>query len=67
MKIDEACINHNAVKIIEELSASAYDFCSLKAEDSMSERENQNYALMTLGNIVGVLDMARDMKEVLKA
>ena len=67
MKIDELCINHNAVKLIEELSASAYDFCSLKAEDVMSERENQNYALMTLGNIVGVLDMARSMQEVLKA
>ena len=67
MKIDEACINYNAVKLIEELSASAYDFCSLKAEDVMSERENQNYALMTLGNIVGVLDMARSMQEVLKA
>lgn len=66
MKIDEACINHNAVRIIEELSAAAYDFCSLKAEDAMSERENHNYALMTLGNIVGVLDMARAMKEVLK-
>lgn len=66
MKIDESCINHNAVKLIEELSASAYDFCSLKAEDAMSERENQNFALMTLGNIVGVLEMARAMKEVLK-
>ena len=66
MKIDEACIDHNAVRIIKELSASAYDFCSLKAEDAMSERENQNYAFMTLGNIIGVLDMARAMKEVLK-
>ena len=66
MKIDEACIDHNAVRIIEELSASAYDFCSLKAEDAMSERENQNYAFMTLGNIIGVLDMARAMKELLK-
>ncbi len=66
MKIDEACIDHNAVRIIEELSASAYNFCDLKAEDAMSERENQNYALMTLGNIAGVLDMARALKEVLK-
>lgn len=66
MKIDESCINHNAVKLIDELSASAYDFCSLKAENAMSERENQNFALMTLGNICGVIDMARALKEVLK-
>lgn len=66
MKIDEACINHNAMRLIAELTDNAYSFCSLTGEDSNSERENHNYAFMTLGNIIGVIDMARALKEVLK-
>lgn len=65
MKIDESCIDHNAVRIIEELTSNAYAYC--EADDETTEREQQNTALMTLGNIIGVLDMARVLKEVLKA
>lgn len=66
MKIDEACIDHNAVRLIENITADAYEYCSLKEVGSMSERENQSFALVTLGNVCGVLVMARALKEVLK-
>lgn len=66
MHIDEACINRNAVKIIEELVSPIYDYCNLTEEDAKSEHENASYAFMTLGNICGVVDMARALKEELK-
>ena len=60
MKIDEACIDHNAVMLINELTQGCYD-------TSMSDEKTDKFFLyMTLGNIIGVLDMARAMKEVLK-
>lgn len=65
IKIDESCINHNAVRLIEELTSNAYAFCD--ASKDGEESENRNYMIMTLGNITGVLDMARAMKEALKA
>ena len=60
MKIDESCINHNAVQLINELTEGCYDVM-------LGKDENDKYFLaMTLGNIIGVLDMAKAMKEVLK-
>lgn len=60
MKIDEACINHNAVRIISELSENIYAFA-----DDITE-QNRLYMAMTLAEIAGVVDMAKAMKEVLK-
>lgn len=65
MKITEDTINHNAVRIINNISENSYDFCS--AKNAEAERENAMYMAMTLGNIVGVLEMARAMKAVLKS
>ena len=62
MKIDEGCINHNAVKLIDELTECAYDV-------ALSGREDENvqmYLAMTMGNIIGVIEMAKAMKEVLR-
>jgi hypothetical protein len=61
MRIDEACINHNAVKIIDALSDNIYAFCDGDME------QNRMYMAMTLGEIAGVIDMAKALKEVLKA
>lgn len=64
MRITEDCINHNAVRIINEIAENSYDFCSVK--NDKEERENAMYMAMTLGNIMGVLEMAQAMKDVLK-
>ena len=61
MRIDEASIDHNVVKIIESLVENCYEMID---KDGRMERR---FMLMTLGKIVGVLDMAEAMKEVLKA
>ena len=61
MKIDEGCINHNAVRLISELLNSRYEIIS------QDERDERGYLLMTLGEIGGILEMADVMKEVLKA
>lgn len=56
MKIGEEDINHNAVGLIDEL-----DMWDLTGEDM------HDYQIMTLGYIKGVTEMARALKEVLKA
>ena len=56
MKIDEESINHNAVRLIDEL-----DVWDLIGDDM------HDYQVMTLGYIKGVTEMAKALKEVLKA
>lgn len=56
MKIDEENINHNAVRLIDEL-----DVWDLIGDDM------HDYQVMTLGYIKGVTEMAKALKEVLKA
>ena len=58
MKIDEACINHNAVKLISEIVGIPYEYGD---QDETAD----HFRLMTLGAVRGVLDMAKAMKEVL--
>lgn len=59
MKIDESCINHNVVRLIDDLTGTAYDI----VYDKDANREVS--MAMTLGNIVGIIEMAKAMKEVL--
>lgn len=56
MKIGEEDINHNAVRLIHEL-----DIWDLN-DESMHDLQ-----IMTLGYIKGVTEMAKALKEVLKA
>lgn len=56
MKIDEGCINHNAVRLIDR----AWDI-------SDTEVEEDALRIAVLGYIKGVTDMAKALKEVLKA
>lgn len=65
MRITEDCINHNAVRIIGELTENCYNFCNAKSVEE--ERGNTLYMAMTLGEIMGVLEMAQTMKDVLKS
>ena len=60
MKIDESCINHNALRLIGEMVTELYEFT-----DSDASMENMRIA--TLGEIRGICQMAVAMKEVLKA
>ena len=62
MKIDEECINHNAVRMIKDLLESRYE---LIEEDK--QNQERGYLLMTIGEIAGIIEMADAMREVLKA
>lgn len=62
MKINESCVNHNAVRIIRALVKTSYEV--IEQEGDKIERE---YVLMTIGEIAGVCEMAEALKEVLKA
>ena len=59
MKIDESCINHNAVRLIGEMVSELYEFT-----DQDASMENMRIA--TLGEIRGICQMADVMKEVLR-
>ena len=59
MKIDESCINHNALRLIEEIVTNAYDV-------SGGEVSDDHWQLMVLGEISGIIDLARALKEVLE-
>ena len=55
MKIDESCINHNAVRLISELNI--WD---------MFGDEDNGLRIMALGYIQGVCELAEEMKKVIK-
>ena len=56
MKIDEASINHNAVRLIKSLNI----WEMLDATDS-----DNNLRIMSLGYIQGVCELADELKQVL--
>lgn len=58
MKIDEACINHNAVRLINEIMGNPYEYGD-------QDESTDHLRLLTLGEVRGVLDMAEAMKAVL--
>ena len=60
MKVDESSINHNAVRIIGGMVENIYSFCDENTE------QNRMYLAMTLGEIAGVIDLAKELKKVLK-
>ena len=53
MKITEDCINHNALRLIEEIVQNIY------------ETSDGDWQKMSLGEIAGIIDLARTLKEVL--
>lgn len=59
MKIDEACINHNVVRLVDEMTATLYDFVEPGGEMDYLR-------VATLGEIRGICDLANALKEVLK-
>jgi hypothetical protein len=61
MRINEECINHNAVRLIKDLLESRYDLIEEDKQD-----QELGYLIMTLGEIAGIIEMANAMKEVLK-
>ena len=60
MKIDEGCINHNALRLIDEIIDSPYEY-------SEENPDSDHMRLLVLGEIRGIIQMADAMKEVLKA
>lgn len=58
MKIGEEDINHNAMRLIDEMDV--WDLAG-------NEDGNEGFRLMTLGYINGVTELAKALKEVLKA
>ena len=59
MKIDESCINHNALRLIGEMVSELYEFTD--QDESM-----ENMRIATLGEIRGTCQMADATKEVLR-
>lgn len=60
MKIDEACINHNVVRIIDKIVVAPYMLLNENKDD------RHNKMLIMYGEIKGALEMAKALKEVLK-
>lgn len=60
MKIDESCIDHNAVRLIQ----TALDTYLIYADD---KEQRPDAANVFIGQVSGVLTMAKTMKEVLRA
>ena len=60
MKIDEGCINHNATRLIKEVTSDMYEWIFDKDGDTVGMKQE------LLGEIHGILLMADAMKEVLK-
>lgn len=58
MKIDENTINHNAVRLIDDIVTDFVDNNVTECDDSCKT--------ITIGYIKGICDMANTMKEVLK-
>ena len=65
MNIDEACINHNALRLIDDILTDPYSWCYADGSDAKKE-EAHNCMLMAIGEINGVLSMVTAMKEALK-
>lgn len=59
MKIDESGINHNAVRLIDDIVTDFVDNNLVEC--------NSNYKEITIGYIKGICDMANATKEVLKS
>ena len=59
MKIDESCINYNAMRLISDMVSELYEFCD--ADDNM-----ERMRIATLGEIRGICQMADEMKKALK-
>ena len=59
MKIDEACINHNAVRLINEIMGNPYEYGD-------QDESTDHLRLLTLGEVRGVLEMTEAMKKALK-
>ena len=59
MKITEDCINHNAMKLIDENNVP------WEMYEANDDADHQR--LISMGYNSGVMDMAKAMKEVLKA
>lgn len=59
MKIEENAINHNAVRLIDDIVTDFVDNNLVEC--------NSNYKEITIGYIKGICDMANAMKEVLKS
>ena len=58
MKIEESTINHNAVRLIDDIVTDFVD-------NNLVECDS-NYKEINIGYIKGICDMANAMKEVLK-
>lgn len=59
MKIDESCIDHNAVRLIQ----TALDTCLIYTDDKEQRPDATN---VFVGQVSGILTMAKVLKEVLK-
>ena len=62
MKIDEGCINHNALKLIKDVSGFVEETILTHTDN----KTNADTLVYVSGYARGVLEMAEALKEVLK-
>ncbi len=60
MKIDDASINHNVVRLVDEATSSLYEFVDETPVDD-------HMRIAMLGEIRGICELANALKEVLNA
>lgn len=60
MKIDDASINHNVVRLVDEATSSLYEIVDETPIDD-------HMRIATLGEIRGICELANALKEVLNA
>lgn len=61
MKIDESCIDHNAINLINDLVFDSYSMIDCETA------EERGFYLMTIGEIKGVINLAEELKKALRA
>lgn len=62
MKIDESLINHNLAKIATDCTDHFYDFIC----DGNFDEQNKMIAVVALAKLEGAVDLANELKRVLK-
>lgn len=59
MKIDEECINHNALRLIKEIVGLPFEY-------NDQNDDSDHMRLVTIGFVRGVIELADALKEAVK-
>ena len=60
MKIDEACIDHNAISVIEDMIGNPFEYIEANSSPGI-------VGAVEIGAVYGIIYLAKELKAVLKA